>query len=106
MEGLNQNERIVWSCWETKTPREVVREAASKGTHLNLAYKYLETKLNWDKSTAVEWFTSEVMFHIENMYFFTIVYILYAFGRFSPGLSSYYPENSISRHLMFLKKSM
>lgn len=88
MEGLNQNERIIWSCWETKTPREVVREAAAKGTHLNLAYKFLETKQNWDRETAVEWFTSEVILLIENIHF--VFYSIYFIsGRFLHGFFNY-----------------
>lgn len=60
MEGLTQNEKIIWSCWEEKTPRDVVREAAAKGTHLNLCLKYLMHKNNLDESAATDWFLAEV----------------------------------------------
>lgn len=60
MEGLTQNEKIIWSCWEEKSPREVVREAAAKGTHINLAIRYLEHKNNWNDDTAKNWFYAEV----------------------------------------------
>lgn len=60
MEGLTQNEKIIWSCWEEKSPREVVREAAAKGTHINLAIKYLMNKNSWNESSSMEWFLSEV----------------------------------------------
>lgn len=61
MDNLNPNERNVWSHWETKTSREVVREAAAKGVYITLAYKYLEHKNGWDNATAKEWFTAEVI---------------------------------------------
>ncbi|GBP24773.1 Spatacsin [Eumeta japonica] len=60
MEGLSQNEKIIWSCWEEKSPRDVVREAAAKGTHIKLALKYLEHRNGWSESTAKEWFQAEV----------------------------------------------
>ncbi|XP_046964656.1 spatacsin isoform X3 [Vanessa cardui] len=60
MEGLSQNEKIVWNCWEDKSPRDVVREAAAKGTHINLAIKYLKVKNSWSESTARDWFMAEV----------------------------------------------
>lgn len=64
MEGLTQNEKIVWSCWETKTLREVVREAAAKGTHIALAHRFLEFKQSWDVSTTEAWFTAEVSLNL------------------------------------------
>lgn len=60
MEGLNQNEKIIWTNWKTKTCREVVREAAAKGFCINLAHKYLMHHNSWDEKTAIEWFQSEV----------------------------------------------
>lgn len=60
MEGLTQNEKIMWSCWEEKTPRDVVREAAAKGTHINLAVKYLMNKNDWSEDIARDWFLAEV----------------------------------------------
>lgn len=60
MEGLNQNEKIIWNCWEEKSARDVVREAAAKGTHIKLAIKYLMSKNSWSESTAHDWFLSEV----------------------------------------------
>ncbi|XP_053623631.1 uncharacterized protein LOC128682796 [Plodia interpunctella] len=60
MEGLTQNEKIIWSCWEDKSPRDVVREAAAKGTHINLAIKYLMAINSWPEVTAREWFLAEV----------------------------------------------
>ncbi|CAH2086346.1 unnamed protein product [Euphydryas editha] len=60
MEGLSQNEKIVWNCWEQKSPRDVVREAAAKGSHINLAIKYLKVKNSWSESIAREWFMAEV----------------------------------------------
>ncbi|CAH2073718.1 unnamed protein product, partial [Iphiclides podalirius] len=60
MEGLTQNERIIWSCWEEKSPRDVVREAAAKGTHINLAIKYLMNKNSWSESSSRDWFLAEV----------------------------------------------
>ncbi|XP_013195896.1 spatacsin [Amyelois transitella] len=60
MEGLTHNEKIIWSCWEDKSPRDVVREAAAKGTHINLAVKYLMAFNSWTEVTAREWFLAEV----------------------------------------------
>ncbi|XP_028159191.1 spatacsin isoform X2 [Ostrinia furnacalis] len=60
MEGLTQNEKIIWSCWEEKAPRDVVREAAAKGTHLSLCLKYLMHKNSWNETTATDWFLAEV----------------------------------------------
>lgn len=60
MEGLTQNEKIIWSCWKEKSPRDVVREAAAKGTHIELAITYLKEKNGWNESTAREWFLAEV----------------------------------------------
>ncbi|CAK1545304.1 unnamed protein product [Leptosia nina] len=60
MEGLTQNEKIIWSSWELKSPRDVVREAAAKGTHINLAIQYLMKKNGWNESIAQDWFTAEV----------------------------------------------
>lgn len=62
MEGLTQNEKIIWNCWEEKSSRDVVREAAAKGTHINLAVKYLMSKNNWNEVTANEWFLAEVSY--------------------------------------------
>ncbi|XP_041977836.1 spatacsin [Aricia agestis] len=60
MEGLSQNEKIIWKCWDDKSPRDVVREAAAKGTYINLAIKYLMAKNSWNETTAKDWFTTEV----------------------------------------------
>ncbi|XP_052737622.1 spatacsin isoform X2 [Bicyclus anynana] len=60
MESLSQNEKIIWNCWEEKSPRDVVREAAAKGTHVKLAIKYLMIKNSWSESTAQDWFMAEV----------------------------------------------
>ncbi|KAJ8725713.1 hypothetical protein PYW08_003896 [Mythimna loreyi] len=60
MEGLTQNEKIIWSCWKEKSPRDVVREAAAKGTHIELSITYLMEKNGWSESTAREWFLAEV----------------------------------------------
>ncbi|KAJ0180601.1 hypothetical protein K1T71_004005 [Dendrolimus kikuchii] len=60
MEGLTQNERIIWTCWEEKSPRDVVREAAAKGSHIALAVSYLMEKNSWSESTAKDWFMAEV----------------------------------------------
>lgn len=63
MQSLTVNEKIIWSCWEEKSHREVVREAAAKGTHINLAIRYLENKNNWNEDTAKEWFYAEVSYN-------------------------------------------
>ncbi|CAG4989155.1 unnamed protein product [Parnassius apollo] len=60
MEGLSQNEKIIWSCWEEKSSRDVVREAAAKGTHINLAIRYLMHKNSWSESSSRDWFLAEV----------------------------------------------
>ncbi|XP_061711592.1 spatacsin [Cydia pomonella] len=60
MEGLTQNEKTIWSCWEEKSARDVVREAANKGSHINLAVKYLMHKNSWSEETARDWFMAEV----------------------------------------------
>lgn len=69
MEGKNvQNEKIIWACWEDKSPREVVREAAAKGSHINLAIKFLMARNSWNESTATDWFMAEVCNHWSNIY--------------------------------------
>ncbi|XP_045491000.1 spatacsin [Colias croceus] len=60
MEGLTQNEKIIWNSWEQKATRDVVREAAAKGTHIRLAVKYLMNKNAWSESIANDWFIAEV----------------------------------------------
>lgn len=60
MEGLTQNEKIIWHSWELKSPRDVVREAAAKGTHIILAIKFLMKKNSWNEPVARDWFTAEV----------------------------------------------
>lgn len=60
MEGLSQNEKIIWNSWEQKSLRDMVREAAAKGTHINLAIKYLMYKNSWTEDTAKDWFLAEV----------------------------------------------
>lgn len=60
MERLTQNEKIIWSVWEEKSQRDVVREAAAKGTYINLAVKYLMAKNGWNETTAQDWFMAEV----------------------------------------------
>lgn len=60
MEGITQKEKIIWCCWEDKSPRDVVREAAAKGTHINLAIKFLIARNSWNESTASDWFMAEV----------------------------------------------
>jgi spatacsin len=62
MEGLSQNEKIIWTCWEEKSARDVVREAAAKGTHINLCLKYLMHKNSWNDVAATDWFTAEVRY--------------------------------------------
>ncbi|VVC97086.1 unnamed protein product [Leptidea sinapis] len=60
MDGLTQNEKIIWNSWEQKSARDVVREAAAKGTHINLAIKYLIYKNSWNETVAKDWFIAEV----------------------------------------------
>lgn len=60
MEGITHKEKIIWSYWEEKSPRDVVREAAAKGTHIELAITYLISKNSWSESTARDWFMAEV----------------------------------------------
>lgn len=59
-EQLSQNDKIIWSCWEAKSHKDVAREAAAKGTHINLAIKFLMMKNGWNESTATDWFFAEV----------------------------------------------
>lgn len=61
MEGLSQNEKNIWNCWEEKSSRDIVREAAAKGTHINLAIKYLIFKNSWSETIARDWFVAEVL---------------------------------------------
>ncbi|XP_032513867.2 spatacsin isoform X2 [Danaus plexippus] len=60
MEGLSQNEKIIWNCWQEKSHKDVVREAAAKGTHINLCLKYLMKKNSWTETEARHWFLNEV----------------------------------------------
>lgn len=76
MEALTQNEKSIWSCWEEKSPREVVREAAAKGTLINLAIKYLQYKNSWNDETAKDWFFAEVIFRY---YFYFVLSIVIIF---------------------------
>lgn len=62
MEGLSQNEKIIWNCWQEKSHKDVVREAAAKGTHINLCLKYLMKKNSWTETEARHWFLNEVNF--------------------------------------------
>ncbi|XP_008543727.1 spatacsin [Microplitis demolitor] len=50
----------VWSGWSSMKDREVVRESSAKGTHINLAYKFLCYRKNLNISEAKLFFNNEV----------------------------------------------
>lgn len=50
----------VWSGWTSMGDREVVREASAKGTHLELAFKFLAYRRHWTVNDAQKYFHSEV----------------------------------------------
>ena len=50
----------VWSGWVGLGDREIVREASAKGTHIELAYKFLERKRHCTLEEAKIYFAKEV----------------------------------------------
>lgn len=50
----------IWSGWTGLGDREIVREASAKGTHIELAYKFLKTRRNCSLQEAKAYFSSEV----------------------------------------------
>lgn len=50
----------VWSGWKGLGDREIVREASAKGTHIDLAYKFLELRRHCSHQEAKNYFNSEV----------------------------------------------
>ena len=50
----------VWSGWKGLGEREIVREASAKGTHIELAYKFLENRRHCSSSEAKTYFANEV----------------------------------------------
>ena len=50
----------IWSGWNRLGDREIVREASAKGTHIELAYKFLEHRRHCSIQEARAFFSSEV----------------------------------------------
>ncbi|KAF7381387.1 hypothetical protein HZH66_013781 [Vespula vulgaris] len=57
----------IWSGWRILGDREVVREASAKGTHINLAYKYLAFRKNCSLDKAKSYFNEEVELWIREL---------------------------------------
>lgn len=57
----------IWSGWRILGDREVVREASAKGTHINLAYKYLAFRKNCSLDKARSYFNEEVELWIREL---------------------------------------
>ncbi|XP_047365730.1 spatacsin isoform X2 [Vespa velutina] len=57
----------IWSGWRILGDREVVREASAKGTHINLAYKYLAFRKNYSLDKAKSYFNEEVELWIREL---------------------------------------
>ncbi|XP_001601258.1 spatacsin [Nasonia vitripennis] len=57
---LTKEQPAIWSGWKGLGDREIVREASAKGTHINLAYKFLETRRHCSLQEAKDYFSSEV----------------------------------------------
>lgn len=92
MDNLKPNERSLWTHWNSKTPREVAREAAAKGEPaLSLALRHLEHRLAWDATTTSKWFRTEVNLDLFNLYVYYlcgIIHLLMSF-RYIPGYCSF-----------------
>lgn len=67
VECLTGESAIIWSGWRTLGNREVVREASAKGTHINLAYKYLAHRRNCTFEQAKSYFDGEVELWIQEL---------------------------------------
>ncbi|XP_058809210.1 spatacsin [Phymastichus coffea] len=50
----------IWSGWTGLGDREIVREASAKGTHIELACKFLKTRRNCSLQEAKAYFSNEV----------------------------------------------
>lgn len=53
-------EKVVWSAWNRMGDKEVAREAAAKGLHLNLAKVFLSKRLNMNEKETRQWMVEEV----------------------------------------------
>ncbi|XP_017759699.1 PREDICTED: spatacsin [Eufriesea mexicana] len=60
IECLTGESAAIWSGWRTLGDREVVREASVKGTHINLAYKYIAYRRRCSIEEAQHYFNKEV----------------------------------------------
>lgn len=57
----------VWSGWRTLGDREVVREASAKGTHVELAYKYLAVRRQCPLEESKSYFNEEVEIWVDEL---------------------------------------
>lgn len=53
---------VIWSAWNRMGNKEVAREAAAKGHHINLAVTFLSKRLNLTEIETREWVIQEVFF--------------------------------------------
>lgn len=57
---LDSEEKSLWTGWYSTGDREIVREAAVKGT-VRLALKFLAVRRDLDKADVERWLKSEVI---------------------------------------------
>ncbi|XP_011500198.1 PREDICTED: spatacsin [Ceratosolen solmsi marchali] len=57
----------VWSGWMGLGDREIVREASAKGTHIELAYKFLEIRRHCPNQEAKVYFSDEVEIWVSSL---------------------------------------
>lgn len=60
--SLSTEHTSIWTGWRTLRDREVVREAASKGSHISLAHEFIATRKQWELPEAEKWFNAQVSF--------------------------------------------
>lgn len=58
---LSKETLIIWEGWRKMGLREVVRESAAKGSHVELAYTFLQQKKHVSLDNIKQWFKEEVI---------------------------------------------
>lgn len=60
MPSFNKETNSIWAAWLRMGNREVSREAVAKGTHVDLAIKFLSIRNEISQIDAETWFKNEV----------------------------------------------
>ncbi|KAK9871905.1 hypothetical protein WA026_015154 [Henosepilachna vigintioctopunctata] len=64
---LNKETTAIWNAWTHKGNREVVREAAAKGSHVNLATKFISIRNKMSQVQSESFFKKEVLIWVKEL---------------------------------------